>query len=89
MVPLQETLRLLRQATGRSLEDIAQEVGVTKVQVGRWERGLGEPKSFVAERYAVALGITHHRLNELLSEAKAAAQAKQSAGTAATAGGAH
>lgn len=67
---VKETLRVLRQARNWPLRELAARAGCDINTVSRIERGRTTPDTYLAERYAQALGITHERFNELLADAK-------------------
>jgi transcriptional regulator with XRE-family HTH domain len=66
-VAVRVTLRLLRQAKHLSLKAVGAMVGVSDNTISRWERGVYQPSSVEAERYAAALGVTQRQVNRLLA----------------------
>lgn len=52
-----ERLRLVRLAQGRSLRDVAQEVGIDHAHLSRVERGLRTPSVSLLVRLGRVLGI--------------------------------
>jgi transcriptional regulator with XRE-family HTH domain len=68
---LPASLLLIRTARRLSLAAVGAHVGVSASTVARWEKGLYQPSSVEAERYAEALGITQRRLNALITAARA------------------
>lgn len=53
--------RELRRRNGLSLEEIAQVVGVSKVTVSKWERGVCEPRGDHLRAYVEVLGVLRGR----------------------------
>lgn len=47
--------RAIRESAGASLQEVADELGVTRMQVSRWERGLAEPRRDSAVAYRALL----------------------------------
>lgn len=56
-----------RKAAGKSQEDVAEEVGVDRTTIGKWERGESTPYPGQRPTYAEALGITLTELASMLS----------------------
>ncbi len=81
---IQPTLRLLRQAQQKTLQQLAEEVGVGHNTVSGWERGMHVPNAMQLGMYARALGASTEDCLRLLLEARAkmpvaAAEPKESA----------
>jgi transcriptional regulator with XRE-family HTH domain len=62
-----------RKATGKSQEQIAQELKVDRTTIGTWERGEYSPQPYQRHTYALALGITMDELDAMLSSIPAGA----------------
>ncbi|WP_280428343.1 helix-turn-helix domain-containing protein [Nocardia brasiliensis] len=62
-----ERLIEARKATGKTQEQIADEVEVDRTTLGRWERNEGTPHPVQRPKYAEALGITMDELSAMLS----------------------
>ncbi|WP_232541676.1 helix-turn-helix domain-containing protein [Nocardia bovistercoris] len=62
-----ERLIEARKATGKTQEQIADEVEVDRTTLGRWERNEGTPHPSQRIKYAEALGITMDELSAMLS----------------------
>jgi tetratricopeptide (TPR) repeat protein/transcriptional regulator with XRE-family HTH domain len=56
-----------RKAVGLTQEQLAEQLGVERTTVVRWERGETQPQPWVRPKLAKALGIQADRLKELLS----------------------
>lgn len=66
-------IRRHRHAMGKSAEDCAKHVGVSKLAWYRWENGEVEPSAQYYPKIAEALGITTLELTELVSPSQPAA----------------
>jgi DNA-binding transcriptional regulator YiaG len=55
LLPAHDARRELRVACGMTLQDIANEVGVDKATVMRWERGKRDPSRHHIEAYVTVL----------------------------------
>lgn len=53
-----EVLRTLRNRHGLEQKDVAGRLGVSKLTVGRWERGKGEPQLLDAAQLADLYGVS-------------------------------
>lgn len=62
-----ERLIHARKATGKNQEQIAEDVGVDRTTLGKWERGESTPVPNQRGRYAEALGITLQELSAMLT----------------------
>jgi transcriptional regulator with XRE-family HTH domain len=56
-----------RKAAGKTQEEIAEEVGVDRTTIGKWERDESTPHPNQRPAYAGALGITLSELDAMLS----------------------
>ena len=56
-----------RKAAGRTQEEIAEQVGVDRTTIGKWERDESTPQPGQRPAYAGALGVTLSELDALLS----------------------
>lgn len=56
-----------RKAAGKTQEEIAEEVGVDRTTIGKWERDESTPHPNQRPAYAEALGVTLNELNAMLS----------------------
>ena len=61
---INEKIRLLRIAKGMSLEQLAEEIGVTKQMIFKYEKGITLPTLLAAKQLAIVFGIT---VDELIS----------------------
>jgi tetratricopeptide (TPR) repeat protein/DNA-binding XRE family transcriptional regulator len=57
-----------RKALGLTQEDLADQLGVNRSTIVRWERGETVPQSWLQPRLAKALGVSASRLAELLRD---------------------
>lgn len=57
MPPLNERLRHLREAAGLAQPEAARRIGVHKVQLSKWERGVNVPGTDKLARIAAAYGV--------------------------------
>jgi transcriptional regulator with XRE-family HTH domain len=71
-VPKRERLAEQRKAAGFSQEQLAEQLGVERSTVARWEAGETEPQPWLRPMIAQALGVTRDDLVELLTVAAAA-----------------
>ncbi|WP_039796264.1 helix-turn-helix domain-containing protein [Nocardia araoensis] len=60
-----------RKSVGKSQEQVAEEVGVDRTTIGRWERDEGTPFPAQRPKYAEALGVTMDELSAMLSSVPA------------------
>ncbi len=56
-----------RKAIGLTQEQLAEQLGVERTTVVRWERGDNRPAPWLRPRLAKALGVTADRIDELLA----------------------
>ncbi|CAN5597007.1 hypothetical protein BH24CHL1_BH24CHL1_04850 [soil metagenome] len=68
-----KTIRDLREAHGWSQFELAVKVGVTPGAVGKWERGVNEPKVTQLRRMAEVFGVLMDQIELLDSAGKIAA----------------
>ena len=57
-----------RKAAGLSQERLAEQLGVERSTVQRWEAGHSTPQPWHRPRLATVLGISHDKLAELLAD---------------------
>ncbi|WP_323374138.1 helix-turn-helix transcriptional regulator [Plantactinospora alkalitolerans] len=57
-----------RKALGYTQESLAEELGVDRTTVVRWERGDSEPQPWIRKRLAIALDVSLDELDVLISE---------------------
>jgi len=65
------TLRGLREAAGRTVEQLVAMVGVPAATVSAWEAGRGAPDAHQVGQLALALGVTPEELHAALTPAEA------------------
>ena len=53
-----EKIKMLRTAKGLSLEQLAQEIGVTRQAIYKYEQGVSLPTILVAKQLAKVFGIS-------------------------------
>jgi transcriptional regulator with XRE-family HTH domain len=64
-----------RHAAGYTQESFAEQLGVDRSTIGRWERGVQSPQPWQRPDIAVALGISLDHLDDMLRRTKQAANA--------------
>ena len=62
-----------RKAVGLTQERLAEQLGVERTTVVRWERGETQPLPWLRPKLAQALGVSADRIEELLADGRAAA----------------
>ncbi len=55
-------LAQLRQSTGRSLDELAEQTGLSRATLSRFERGESSPSAVQLSRLAIAFGLTASRV---------------------------
>ncbi len=68
-----KTIRDLREASGWSQFELAVKVGVTPGAVGKWERGVSEPKVTQLRRLAEEFGVLMDQIDLVETAGKLAA----------------
>jgi transcriptional regulator with XRE-family HTH domain len=68
-----KTIRDLREASGWSQFELAVKVGVTPGAVGKWERGVSEPKVTQLRRLAEEFGVLMDQIDLVEPAGKLAA----------------
>jgi tetratricopeptide (TPR) repeat protein/transcriptional regulator with XRE-family HTH domain len=68
-----ERLARRRKAVGLTQEQLAEQLGVERTTVVRWERGETQPLPWLRPRLAQALGVSADRIEELLADGSALA----------------
>jgi transcriptional regulator with XRE-family HTH domain len=68
-----KTIRELREQRGWSQFELAVKVGVTPGAVGKWERGISEPKATQLRSLAEAFGVLMDQIELVDSSSKMAA----------------
>ena len=68
-----KTIRELREAQGWSQFELAVKVGVTPGAVGKWERGVSEPKVTQLRRIAEEFGVLMDQIELVEAVGKIAA----------------
>ena len=72
-INIKDKLRVLRQQKNITQEELANQLGITKQSVGKWERGEGYPDITLLPKIALYFGIT---VDELLNVDKARIEEK-------------
>jgi tetratricopeptide (TPR) repeat protein/transcriptional regulator with XRE-family HTH domain len=68
-----ERLARRRKAVGLTQEQLAEQLGVERTTVVRWERGETQPLPWLRPQLAQALGVSADRIEELLADGSALA----------------
>jgi transcriptional regulator with XRE-family HTH domain len=68
-----------RKAVGLTQEQLAEQLGVERTTVLRWERGQTQPQPWLRPRLAKTLGVSADRIEELLVAAPASAVGRAAA----------
>lgn len=55
-----------REKVGHTQESLAEELGVERTAVGRWERGTQQPRPWLRHALAATLGLSREQLNDVL-----------------------
>lgn len=77
---LARRLRSLRAARGLTVQALADEVGVSKVTIWKWERGASRPRRRMVASIARALGVDPSELDPGLTDLAALKRGGRAAG---------